>query len=215
MLSRYYSELEKQIQETIDLCDKNSPIERQFLLKIIDFVLRNSNRSQGIFGQNYILIFDYEFVDNDGKVVDDGDVLDYTGELHKKKFIRIDYCGFEELNFNRFIEIKPQFKVQNKSNIKKYFLLDFGVFLYKKGRNQFNKELIKKFSIECDGYEFHSEKEHIIKDNIRNRKILEQDFHTIRYLGREIKNLTDDDIFTLLDILFQEKKGERLILKRT
>jgi hypothetical protein len=206
MLNHYYSELENKIQETIELCDKNSPIEKEFLLKIIDFVLRNSNKNQSIFGQNYILIFGSEFIDNDGEVVEDKDVIDYTGKLYQKKFIRIDYSGIEELNFNRFIEIKPQFKVYNKSNIKKYFLLDFGVFLYKKGRNQFEKELIKKFSIECDGYEFHSEKEHIIKDNIRNRKILEQDFHTIRYLGREIKNLSDDDIFTLLDILFQEKK---------
>jgi hypothetical protein len=212
MLSRYYSEIEKKIQETIDLCDKNSPIEKEFLLKIIDFILRNSNYRQSIFTQNYILIFGNEFIDNNGKIVEDKDVIEFTGKLYKKNFIRIEYCGFQEQNFNRYIEIKPQFKVYNKSNVKKYFLLDFGVFLYKKGRNQFEKELIKKFSIECDGYEFHSEKEHIIKDNIRNRKILEQDFHTIRYLGREIKDLTDDDIFTLLDILFQEKNGERLKL---
>jgi hypothetical protein len=211
MLSGYYSQLEKNIQETIDLCDKNSPIEKQFLIKIIDFVLRNSNNNQSIFTQNYILIFDNEFVNNDGEVVD---LISYEGNCNPQNFIRIEYCGFQELKFNRFIEIKPQFKVYTKSDNKKYFLLDFGVFLYKKGGNQFEKELIKKFCIECDGYEFHSEKEHIIKDNIRNRKILEQDIHTIRYLGREINNLTDDDIFSLLDILFQEKKGVRYKLKK-
>ena len=211
MLNRYYSELEKKIQETIDLCDKNSPIEKEFLLKIIDFVLRNSTNNQSIFGQNYILIFDCEFVNNDGEVKSP---ISEVEVLYKKPFIKVEYCGFQEQKFNRFIEIKPQFKVYNKSNSNKFFLLDFGVFLYKKGNNQFEKELIKKFCVECDGYEFHSEKEHIIKDNIRNRKILEQDFHTIRYLGREINNLTDDDIFSLLDILFQEKKGVRYKLKK-
>jgi hypothetical protein len=210
MLNRYYTELEKEIKKTINLCDNNSPIEKQFLLKIIDFVLRKSISGDFYsFRQNYKLTSILEVVNKYGETYD---FEDESEESYDRYFIRIFYSGYNENEFKRYIDIKPQFKVfyiDKRLNVEKYFILDFGVFLYKKG---WEKDILRKFCIECDGYEFHSKKDHIIKDNKRSRKLLEKenDFTTIRFLGREINDMSDEVISDLLDVLFQEKKDDPL-----
>lgn len=205
MLGLYYSKLKNEIEKVVELCD--SPIEKQLLLKIIEFVLIKSistlNHIQH--GQNFKLYVMDEWVDKNGVIWDLDKPLE---EIIVKHFIRIYYSGYSEKGFDRFIDIKPQHKIfysENKKSInERYYILDFGVFL-KESRTE---KLIRKFCIECDGYEFHSEKEHIIKDNKRSRKLLDKDsdFTTIRYLGREINQISDEGISELLTILFQEKK---------
>jgi hypothetical protein len=146
-----------------------------------------------------------ELVDNDGIFWDLDRPLE---EFNEKHYIRIYYSGYSEKEHNRYIDIKPQYKVfyfeNNNSTTKRYYILDFGVFL----KERKTDKLIRNFCIECDGYEFHSEKEHLIKDNNRSRKLLDKDndFTTIRFLGREINQINDDGILELLNVLFQEKK---------
>lgn len=70
-------------------------------------------------------------------------------------------------------------------------------------------KLIKKFCIECDGYEYHSSQEKISNDNSRDMLLItEGDFHTIRYLGTQINRMNTGEIDTLLDALFIEKTKE-------
>jgi very-short-patch-repair endonuclease len=85
----------------------------------------------------------------------------------------------------------------------KHFRLDFSVFL----KDYKTNNILKKICIECDGYHFHSEKERMIRDNQRTRKLLnEGNFQTIRYLSDEIYE--NFDVKSLLDILLDEKYKE-------
>ncbi len=207
MLNRYYTKLESEVKKVIELCE--SPIEEELLLKIIEYVSINSITDQSQFIQNYKLSINSDFVDNNGVWWDLERPIE---EFNDKYFIRIYNNGYEKRNkeYDKYIDIKPQHKIfyfgDNDSINKKYFILDFGVFLYENNSDK----LIRTFCIECDGYEFHSKKEHIIKDNSRSRKLLdlENDFTTIRYLGSEIKKMNDDGVLDLLNILFQEKQDD-------
>ena len=205
MFSRYYTKLKDKIEKVIELCE--SPIEEQLLLKITEFVLINSLEDHSQIIQNYKLCIDSDFVDKNGE---SWDLERPIEEFSDKFFIRIFNNGYKNTSkvYDRYIDIKPQHKIfyfeDNNSINKKYYILDFGVFLYETKTNK----LVRTFCIECDGYEFHSTKEHIIKDNSRSRKLLEKenDYTTLRYLGREIKEINDDGILELLNVLFQEKQ---------
>jgi hypothetical protein len=207
MLNRYYTILKNRIENVIELCE--SPIEEQLLLKITEYVLVNSLEDHSSFRQNYKLCINSDFVDKNGER---WDLERQIEEFNDKYFIRIFNNGYNNGSkvYDRYIDIKPQHKIfyfeDNNSINKKYYILDFGVFLYE---NKTNK-LVRTFCIECDGYEFHSTKEHIIRDNSRSRKLLdrENDFTTIRYLGREINEMGDNGILDLLNVLFQEKQED-------
>jgi hypothetical protein len=219
MLNFFYNKLNENIEKTIELCE--SPIEIEMLLKIIDYVLINSiNYNPSIdddFCYNLSFIHEinfskiriYEGNKSEVELKDpekDGLELIYHG-------IRIDYSGFYEKEFNRYIEIIPQKKfnyyVDDETYgipiVQKEFRLDFGVFL----KDYKTDEVIKKFCIECDGYEYHSKQDRMIRDNERTRKLLtEGNYHTIRYLGREINEMKSKEIKSLLDILFEEKNKD-------
>lgn len=212
--------LEKEVDKLIDLCD--SPIEIELLLKIIDYtltdsifynsdeelkcfkltILRDWNQPRGHIGEEEITT-EYKYPDIEPME------FKYFG-------IRIDYSGHYEKEFSRYIEIKPQHKfyyedIGNYPNTtNRYFLLDFGVFL----KDYKTDKLIKKFCIECDGYKYHSEQEKRIQDNQRTLKLLsEGDYHTLRFLGREINDMNSSGIELLLDILMNEKNIDYQIHK--
>ena len=219
MLNTYNSKLDEEIEKIIELCE--SPIEIELLLKIIDFVLVNSISSVSsdekdycynltfLYDSNLISIRIGENNTNDIELRDPTkDELEFI-----YKGIRIDYSGFYDKEFTRYIEILPQKKFYYTEDdelyglpiVKKEFRLDFGVFL----KNHKTDELIKKFCIECDGYEYHSKQDRMIRDNERTRKLLtEGDYHTIRYLGKEINDMKSGGIKNLLDILFIEKNKD-------
>ena len=170
--------LEKEVDKLIDLCD--SPIEIELLLKIIDYtltdsifynsdeeskcfkltILRDWNQPRGHIGEEEITT-EYKYPDIEPME------FKYFG-------IRIDYSGHYEKEFSRYIEIKPQHKfyyedIDNYPNtINRNFRLDFGVFL----KDYTTDKLIKKYCIECDGYEYHSKQEKRIQDNQRTLKLL-------------------------------------------
>jgi hypothetical protein len=214
MLNRYYTKLKDKIEKVIELCE--SPIEEQLLLKLTEYVLINSLEDNSQIIQNYKLCIGSDFIDKNGEW---WDLERPVEEFNDKYFIRIFNNSYNNGSkvYERYIDIKPQHKIyyfEDKNSInKKYYILDFGVFLYETKTNK----LVRTFCIECDGYEFHSTKEHIIKDNSRSRKLLdrENDFTTIRYLGREINEMTDDGILDLLNVIFQEKQDDPLRILRT
>ena len=182
MLSHYYSELEKNIQETIDLCE--SPIEEKLLLNIIEYVLIDSTiTTLHQIERWFRLSFLY---DKRNEVLTD-----------KIIGIRIDYSGYYQKNLTRYIEIIPQYIINTNRG---GYRLDFGVFL----KSFESDKLLKKFCVECDGYEFHNEREQIIRDNQRDFVLMSNDFQTIRYLGREINKISGEEISNLLELLLQE-----------
>jgi hypothetical protein len=182
MLSRYYSELEKNIQETIDLCE--SPIEEKLLYNIIEYVLYDSTTTSLYEIERWFrLSFLYE--KRNGVITEK-----ITG-------IRIDYSGYYEKNLTRYIEIIPQYIINTNRG---GYRLDFGVFL----KSFESDKLLKKFCVECDGYEFHNEREQIMRDNQRDLILLSNDFQTIRFLGKEINNISGEEITNLLEVLLQE-----------
>ncbi len=72
------------------------------------------------------------------------------------------------------------------------YRLDFGIDKY---TNEVPAKISKKYGIECDGYEYHSTKDQLIKDNKRSRNLLLLNgITTTRYLGTEIFNFTENDI---------------------
>lgn len=224
----FYNILEKEIDKLIDLCE--SPIEIELLLKIIDYVLSESifyksDEESKCFKLTILKDWNKPISLNEEEGITTKNKYPDTEFMEYKYFgIRIDYSGHYEKEFSRYIEIKPQHKFyyyEDKDNqpftIEKNFRLDFGVFL----KDYKTDELIKKFCIECDGYKYHSEQEKRIKDNQRTLKLLsEGDYHTLRYLGREINEINSFGIEQLLDILMNEKnidyeihKDKRFIIK--
>jgi len=182
MLSRYYSELERNIQETIDLCE--SPIEEKLLYNIIEYVLSDSITTT-IHDIERWFRLSFLYTKRNGVITDK-----ITG-------VRIDYSGYYEKNLTRYIEIIPQYIINtNKGG----YRLDFGVFL----KSFESDKLLKKFCVECDGYEFHNEREQIISDNQRDLILLSNDFQTIRFLGKEINTISGEEITNLLEVLLQE-----------
>jgi hypothetical protein len=201
--------LDKETEKLIELCE--TPIEIELFLKIMDFVIRPSffyNSDEKLKCYKLTILRDNNFGKNFEKKYSDIDWMDY-----KYLGIRIDYSGYYEKEFTRYIEIKPQYKFNYKVEdetlgipiIDKELRLDFMIFLKEYKTNK----IIKKFCIECDGYEYHSSQERIIRDNQRDLILLnEGEIHTIRLLGKQIIELKFKDIDELLDILFIEKNKE-------
>lgn len=217
MLCNYYSELEKRIDEVIKLC--KSPIEKELLHKIIDYALTNSiiYKSSDYDCNCYNLSFISEMNCIGVKVININSSYVKLKDQSKGELdlvfrgIRINYSGYNEKEFSRYIEIIPQkkffYQVEDErygiSTIDRTFFLDFGVFL----KDYKTDKLIKKFCIECDGFEYHSKMEQIIRDNERELKLTKEgNYHTLRYLGKQIKNMKLEEIETLMNILFNEKE---------
>lgn len=201
--------LDEESEKLIDLCETS--IEIELFLKIINFVIKPSffyNSDEELKCYKLTILRDINLDKTGGKKYSDLDLMDY-----KYLGIRIDYSGFYEKEFLRYIEILPQYKFLYKVEdenlglpiIVKEFRLDFGVLL----KDYKTDKIIKKFCIECDGFEYHSTQERIIRDNQRDRRLLDEgEIHTIRFLGKEINEMKNEDLDKLLDILFIEKNKE-------
>lgn len=201
--------LDKETEKLIELCE--TPIEIELFLKIMGFVIRPSffyNSDEELKCYKLTILRDFNIDINDNVKYQDIEYMEY-----KYLGIRIDYSGYYEKEFTRYIEIKPQYKFNYKVEdetlglpiIDKELRLDFIIFL----KEYKTEKIIKKFCIECDGYEYHSSQERIIRDNQRDLTLLnEGEIHTIRLLGKQITELKSKDIDELLDILFIEKNKE-------
>ena len=175
---------EKSIQLIIDICE--SEIEKIFLLKIINNILKRPDR----YSLSFIL------VESETKIVNGIEVVSKVNFQMPDSFGYL--CGVRINNFisKTFVEIFPQkiVEFENPDNILHImsYRLDFGIYKY----NSIDpKTIIKKYCIECDGFEFHNTKEQIKKDNERVRNLLLQhSYTTLRYLGTEIHNWDENEV---------------------
>jgi hypothetical protein len=180
---------ERSIQLITDICE--SEIEKIFLLKIIDHILKRPDR----YSLSFIL------VETDTKTINGIEVT--TSKANFQMPDDFGYlCGVRMNNFisQTFVEIFPQKQVEfeNPDNILHTinYRLDFGVYKY---NNIDPKTIIKKYCIECDGFEFHNTKEQLKKDNERMRNLLlRHNYTTLRYLGTEIHNWDDSGVGTFI-----------------
>ncbi len=176
---------EKSIQLVLDICE--SEIEKIFILKILDYILKRPD--------GYSLGF--VFKEPETEIINGEEVI--TSEVN---FTMPDYfgylCGFRinDLVKDIFFEIFPQKKESffDSGEILKEvsYRLDFAIFKYS---NFDSKEILKKYCIECDGFDFHNTKDQIKNDNNRIRNLLLRNgYTTIRYLGTEIYNWKESEI---------------------
>jgi hypothetical protein len=183
-------QLTKSILDSFEHCLKlvtgicESEIEKIFLLKIIDHVQKRADR----YGLSFIITEALTGFVNGDEVITSSVNYQMEGDFGY-------ICGIRITNFinQTNIEIFPQKKVEfmNPENIMHNirYRLDFGIYKYNFNETE-NK--IKKYCVECDGYDFHSTKDQIKRDNERMRNLLLQNgFITLRYLGTEIHNWDD------------------------
>lgn len=99
--------------------------------------------------------------------------------IKQKEEIETDKRDFLVSGENCSIIIEPQSSISIGSDS---YRLDFEVIL-----NDQKVDIIHKFAIECDGYEFHEKtKEQASYDRKRERRLMSDGYHVIRFTGSEI-----------------------------
>ncbi|MBC2838877.1 DUF559 domain-containing protein [Robiginitalea sp. SC105] len=187
----------------------DSPIERLFLLRILNFI--ESERSQDYSFYNWSFEESYEVAEMDFKYqakVKGIEPKAYIGRyIINASFINQPIQDVEFLNtpesVRAFLEVIPQRKVYCKKS-EKFYSVDVGLIL--DFRNHFGKSNKRYFlGIECDGHAFHSTKDQIKRDNARTRDLKSSGWDMLRYSGSEIYNQSDEefakDFRMILDIL--------------
>lgn len=187
-----YNSFEKYIKLLLEICE--SEIEKIFLLKIIDYILKWPDT----FNLSFIIKESLTETIGGKNIITSKVNLQMPGDFGH-------LCGIKITYFNDIIiEIFPQHAIEIEIGYYEKFKyrLDFGIFKYDKTNLE---KPIKKYCVECDGYEYHSTKENIKKDNKRARNILlSQDFATLRFLGTEIYNWDENDIgYFIFNILMK------------
>lgn len=179
-----------------ELCE--TPIEFELIIGIVYFIFYETTFYKISFLTEKKL---YQ------KILEDEPKLISQRDHNQNKIgIRIEYKD----DFNdKYLDIFPQLELRyyywgeddyNLESLK--YRLDFGIFLYDKK----SKKNIKKFDIECDGYDFHSLREKIIKDNKRDFNIINYfGFFTVRFLGTQIMKFDMGDKNKILEGLFDMK----------
>ncbi len=164
-----------------------SEIEKIFLSNLFKYLLTRPDRFEISFIVDFI-----DIKERDNKYIPTASpnisMADDVGHL----------TGFRYTNriSNYRYDVFPQkvIRLPNPDNFLKKisYRLDFGIYKYTLTEPC---ELIKKYCIECDGFEYHNKIEDIKRDNQRSRDILFiNGFTTIRFLGTEIYHHRDEDI---------------------
>lgn len=185
ILNSIHKNFENCISIVTSLCE--SEIEKIFLLKIIDYIMNRPDR----YSLGFII------VPTDTETIEEQEFMTSPYNFQMPD----DYgymCGLR-INYlftHTYIEIFPQKTKEfcNPENAlqKIKYRLDFGIYKYSYSNPN---EPIRKYCIECDGFDFHNTPIHIKRDNLRMRNLLLlEDYTTIRYLGTEIHNWTQGEI---------------------
>jgi Protein of unknown function (DUF559) len=166
----------RQILKTlVGLCDPKSEIEKLFLLKIYDYCYRRQDRC----------LISY-LIDNDTETPNIS-FPDLWGFLSGVKLV--------DTYFNIAIEILPQYEPFTPNEIEAYeieraYRLDFAFMVY----SVTTPQNIRRFCIECDGFEYHRTSDQLKSDHARSRQLNIKGYQTLRFLGTEIFNLTDNGV---------------------
>jgi hypothetical protein len=208
------------INELLELLE--SPIEKLLILYLLKYFEKSLSTSEffsshpnqiGINGFHYITEDDPLNKNTWGKII--GISINYftvgftlgrgvSGKTnHEKRVPNLlkapDGNSFTQM---QMLHIIPQYKVQIGSS---FFRLDFAFLLYENIDHDFS--LVKKIGVECDGYEYHSDKNQFKKDRERLRKLELDDWVIIPFSGSEInryqynKNEFPQEIFKILSLL--------------
>lgn len=193
MVNQLTNSIEKTFAKSIQLLKEicESEIEKIFLLKIIDHILKRPDRYR----------FGFIFEDTDTEIINGVEVItSKTNYQLPDGFGCLSGLKIDILIQKTQLEIFPQKKIEfyNPDNVLQTikYRLDFGIYKYSVDKPNEN---IKNYCIECDGFDFHNTKNQLLKDNHRARNLLlKNGFTTIRYLGTEVYNLADSDVGRLL-----------------
>lgn len=124
-------------------------------------------------------------------IANDYDLFDYSNSIFEKHKYDLDVgeSSIETLFYNAFEYVRAI----DRKNREDYFLIpqkeiEIDNKLYRVDFMFINYLNDKKIVIECDGYEYHSSKEQIVKDNQRQRDLENAGYIVIRFLGTEIFN---------------------------
>lgn len=216
ILSRRFS---SRIEEILSNCQ--SPIESLMLIYLVkELLLRNDSdlefemdydiyfTDESSFGKTMTKIIEKKFnFPHCGPVIPDNYrykafkiaphlVFDY-GKLLDNGEISYKYNQEYEEN----IIVEPQFFfTEDGSN---FYFLDIAVYkqIFLKKDKKFL--LVNKIAIECDGHDFHSSKEQIMKDNQRTRILTKNGWSVIRYSGSEIYQDSKNELKGILDEIIQ------------
>ncbi|MDP3928211.1 MAG: DUF559 domain-containing protein [Bacteroidota bacterium] len=186
--------IESYLEEYHKLCE--SEIEKLFLTNLFYyFFKRKFTINQFIdWGDDEFYIFFKDF-----KPIwcspSDKNFLKYVGKIKEReedgskyKLIGIELIEEGQISKSQIIcrTIKkyrfiPQFPINIENS---NFRLDIALLFSK----TVNDELIleQNIAIECDGYEFHSDKQSLTKDSQRTRKLMTAGWKVLRYSGSEI-----------------------------
>lgn len=135
-------------------------------------------------------------------IMNEQELINHKLELYREELtFYLDYCKspiekilsieladltFEWSYFDKIeiLDIVPQ---KNIYIDKKHYIADFLIEILFKHNDK--NIAIMNLIIECDGHEFHERtKEQVIKDNQRNRDLLNNDYHILHFSGSEIYN---------------------------
>ncbi|MCE7864997.1 MAG: hypothetical protein DYG99_15780 [Bacteroidetes bacterium CHB5] len=192
LLNSIHKTFENSLGLVVNICE--SEIEKLFLLKIVDYAIKRPDR----YSIGFILW------ETDTETVDGKDVI--TSPVNYQMPDDFGYlCGlrisnlFEQTYFEIFPQKKEEFGDPYEILRTIKYRLDFGVYKYSKHNSESPS---KKYCIECDGFDYHNTKDQIKRDNERVRNLLMlKSFTTIRYLGTEIHNWTEDDVGLFINSL--------------
>lgn len=208
------------IKELLALTE--SPIEKLFMLYLLkyfenslatsDFISYQTKKTE-INGFHYLTGDDPFKKDTWGKII--GISINYftvgftlqVGSGNKHNYEKREPNLLKAPNGNHFtqmqmLHIYPQYKIQNESS---FFRLDFAFLLYENADHDFS--LVKKIGIECDGYDYHSDKDQFKKDRERLRKLELNGWSIIPFSGSEIngyqynENAFPKEIYKILTLL--------------
>lgn len=124
-------------------------------------------------------------------IANDYELFDFSNSIFDKHDYNLSFgeSSIETLFYNAFQYIRNF----DKKNREEYILfpqqeIEIDNKLYRVDFMLINYLNDKKIVIECDGYEYHSSKEQIVKDNQRQRDLENAGYIVIRFLGTEIFN---------------------------
>jgi hypothetical protein len=187
-LSEILNDSRNKLMNLLSLCE--SPIEKIFLMKLYSFFYRINASTEG---SDFKILNKYLTTEEENIVYSDSN---NSNPLSKGVFQ--DPIGPFLLKTEGFLfkangityRIYPQLALDlGGTKIRLDFALISEVYSEETKESKYNK-----FCIECDGHEFHKEKEQRSSDNKRMRILTEFEWQTIRYTGTQIYQLTDDGI---------------------
>lgn len=185
ILQEIIKDANERISYLLSLCE--SQIEQLFLINAYCYFLKGSYNFYNVSLICDIAKTNFDPITKLGKVLSFFHFVDDDGNPTQVK-------GFEVTGGNFSYKFFPQFRIETPEC---EFRLDVAViyeYTFLDGPTK-GQTLIRKFGVECDGFEFHSTKDQQTNDNKRTRKLMELGWTILRYSGQEIHRMKSNRDF--------------------